>query len=48
MLADLRDEWVRLDQRVKAHDNELATLTREDVQARRLATIPGIGVIKGG
>ena len=45
LLADLRDEWAGLDQRVKAYDDELAALTREDVQARRLATIPGIGVI---
>jgi transposase len=45
LLADLRDEWAGLDQRVKAYDHELAALTREDEQARRLATIPGIGVI---
>lgn len=45
LLADLRDEWAGLDQRVRAYDDELAALTREDVQARRLATIPGIGVI---
>lgn len=45
LLADLRDEWAGLDKRVKTYDDELAALTREDVQARRLATIPGIGVI---
>jgi transposase len=45
LLADLRDEWAGLDRRVKAYDDELAALTREDEQARRLATIPGIGVI---
>lgn len=45
LLADLRDEWAGLDGRVKAYDDELAALTREDVQARRLATIPGIGII---
>ena len=45
LLADLRNEWARLDQRIKAYDDELAALTREDEQARRLATIPGIGVI---
>lgn len=45
LLEDLRDEWTGLDRRVKAYDDELAALTREDVQARRLATIPGIGVI---
>ncbi|MEA1677631.1 IS110 family transposase [Nitrospirillum sp. BR 11163] len=45
LLADLRDEWTGLDQRIKAYDDELAALTRENEQARRLATIPGIGVI---
>ena len=45
LLEDLQDEWASLDRRVKAYDDELATLTREDDQARRLATIPGIGVI---
>jgi transposase len=45
LLEDLREEWAELDQRVKAYDDELAALTRDDEQARRLATIPGIGVI---
>lgn len=45
LLSDLRDEWSVLDRRIKEYDDELAALTREDVQARRLATIPGIGVI---
>ena len=45
LLEDLRDEWASLDRRIKAYDDELAALTREDEQARRLATIPSIGVI---
>jgi transposase len=45
LLEDLREEWAELDQRVKAYDEELAALTRDDEQARRLATIPGIGII---
>jgi transposase len=45
LLEDLRDEWQALDRRIKAYDEELAALTREDERARRLATIPGIGVI---
>jgi transposase len=45
LLEDLREERAELDQRVKAHDDELTALTRDDEQARRLATIPGIGVI---
>jgi transposase len=45
LLEDLREEWEGIDQRIKAYDDELAALTREDPQARRLATIPGIGAI---
>lgn len=45
LLEDLRDEWSALDRRIKVYDDELAALAREDAQARRLATIPGIGVI---
>ena len=45
LLEDLRDEWASLDERIRAYDDELAVLTRENQQARQLATIPGIGVI---
>lgn len=45
LIEDLREEWVSLDQRIRAYDDELAALTREDERARALATIPGIGVI---
>ena len=45
LLEDLRDEWASLDERIRAYDDELAALTRENQQARQLATIPGIGVI---
>jgi len=45
LLKDMQDEWADLDRRIKAYDDELAALTREDEQARRLATIPGVGVI---
>jgi transposase len=45
LIEDLRDEWDELDRRIKAYDDELIALTREDEMARRLATIPGIGVI---
>ena len=41
----LSSEWSSLDQRITAYDDELAALTRENVMARRLATIPGIGAI---
>lgn len=45
LLHDLRDEWASLDRRIGVYDDELAALTRDDEQARALATIPGIGVI---
>jgi len=45
LLQDLRDEWMEQDRRIKAYDDELMALTREDGAARRLATIPGIGVV---
>jgi transposase len=45
LLRDLRDEWSDLDRRIKAYDDELAALARADEKARRLATIPGIGVV---
>ena len=45
LLQDLREEWASLDRRITAYDDELAALTRDDEMARRLATMPGIGVI---
>jgi len=44
-VADLRVECVALDERIRGYDDELAALTRTDDQARRLASIPGVGVI---
>jgi transposase len=45
LLQDLTDEWASLDRRIGAYDDELAALTRDDEMARRLATIPRIGMI---
>lgn len=45
LVQDLREEWAGLDRRIAAYDDELAAVTRDDAQARRLATIPGIGAI---
>jgi transposase len=45
LLNDMRCEWAELDQRIHAFDNEFAARAREDEAARRLATIPGIGVL---
>jgi transposase len=45
LINDMREEWCALDHRICAFDNEFAARAREDERARRLATIPGIGVL---
>jgi transposase len=45
LVEDLRAEWRQLDARIASFDAEFARMAREDEAARRLATIPGIGVI---
>ena len=45
LVSDLRDECAVLDRRIKAYDEEFAALARNDPQARRLSSIPGVGVI---
>jgi len=45
LMEDLLEECATLDRRIKNYDEEFAAITRSDQQARRLASIPGIGVI---
>jgi transposase len=45
LIDDMRAEWLELDRRIAALDNEFAACARSDADARRLATIPGIGVL---
>ncbi len=45
LVQDLLAEWGRLDERITVLDVEFAALARSDERLRRLATIPGIGVI---
>lgn len=45
LLDDMLDQWQTLDARIKALDDEFAEMARHDPAARRLATIPGIGVM---
>lgn len=45
LIDDMRAEWLKLDQRITSLDDEFATRARSDADARRLATIPGIGVL---
>jgi hypothetical protein len=43
--SNLRDEWSEFDNRIQAYDKELAYIASEDERARRLTSIPVIGVI---
>jgi transposase len=45
LVADLVEEWNRLDARIKAFDAEFVAIARADPAMRRLSTIPGIGPI---
>ena len=45
LLDDMLDQWRTLDQRIAVLDDEFADMARNDPAARRLATIPGIGVL---
>ena len=45
LLDDMRAEWLELDRRIAAFDSEFAARARSDADARRLTTIPGIGVL---
>lgn len=45
LIADMRAEGRGLDRRIAEFDSEFAKRAREDDAARRLATIPGIGVL---
>jgi transposase len=45
LIDDMRAEWAELDRRIAALDDEFAASAKIDATARRLATIPGIGVL---
>jgi transposase len=45
LIEDMRTEWQALDQRINALDAEFTARARADADARRLTTIPGIGVL---
>lgn len=45
LVEDLGAEWRELDRRIAAFDAEFVAMAKADATARRLATIPGIGVI---
>jgi transposase len=45
LINDMRAQWCDLDQRIAAFDAEFVAAARSDATTRRLATIPGIGVL---
>jgi transposase len=45
LVENMRAEWAELDRRIGAFDDEFAATAKKDATARRLATIPGIGVL---
>jgi len=44
LVADTRAQWRELDRRIAAFDAEFARWAKENEDARRLATVPGVGV----
>ena len=45
LIADVRVQWRELDSRIAVFDAEFATFAKENEDARRLATIPGVGAL---
>ena len=45
LIADIRGQWQELDRRIAAFDAEFVAFAKEDQDARRLSTIPGIGAL---
>jgi transposase len=45
LVGDMRSEWAALDHRIAGFDEEFAAKAKTDDAARRLASIPGIGVL---
>ena len=43
LVTDTRVQWAELDRRIAAFDAEFVRWTKENEDARRLATIPGVG-----
>ena len=45
LVADARAQWAELDRRISAFDAEFVRWVKENEEARRLTTIPGIGAM---
>ena len=44
LVADVRVQWLELDRRIAVFDAEFTAFVKENEDARRLTTIPGVGV----
>jgi transposase len=45
LVSDLRGEWLELDTKIQALNGEFVELAHNDAAARRLTSIPGVGVL---
>ena len=45
LVADARAQWLDLDRRIASFDAEFVAFGKQDEDARRLATIPGVGAL---
>jgi transposase len=45
LITDVRAQWRELDRRIAVFDAEFAAFAKENEDAKRLATIPGVGVM---
>jgi transposase len=45
LIADMQAQWRDLDRRIAAFEGEFVAFAKEDEDARRLTTIPGVGVM---
>jgi transposase len=45
LIADMRAQWLDLDRRIAAFEAEFTSFAKENEDARRLTTIPGVGVM---
>jgi len=45
IIADLREEWLRCDDRVDYYTSRIEKIARSDARCKRLMTIPGVGPV---
>jgi len=45
LIADLMQDWRRLDERIETLSTEIEALAEQDDSCRRLMTVPGVGPI---